>query len=323
MKKYIILLLFVFSCVGKNTDSNADTTDFSTETYSTKTYTSRKKNEYGGVAKIGKPYEVLNQKYTPKYQDEYEEVGIASWYGPNFHGKKTANGEMYNQNALTAAHRTLSIPCMVEVANLENGKSMVLRVNDRGPFVNNRIIDLSKNAAKKLGILEKGTGKVKVTLLKEETHRMLEASYGDPFILEKMAGVYEEYADDNGEVLEMENIKIASLDPIYLPVSSKSSNKKSVKVARRRDSYRANSDIINDKQIKFFVQVGMFGVKQNAQGLVKRLSYIGRARIDKVLERGRRTTYRVRFGTFTKKEAKNIVKKLKKRGYSGFIIRRI
>lgn len=96
----------------------------------------------------------------------YSKTGIASWYGPGFHGKKTANGERYNQNALTAAHKTLPIGSVVRVKNLSNGKSVVVRINDRGPFAHGRIIDLSKKAALKLDMHGSGTAKVRVTLIR-------------------------------------------------------------------------------------------------------------------------------------------------------------
>jgi rare lipoprotein A len=95
----------------------------------------------------------------------YRERGIASWYGTKFHGRKTANGERYDMYAMTAAHKELPIPTYVRVTNLRNGRSAVVRVNDRGPFHNNRIIDLSYAAATKLGIIGKGTGLVEVVAL--------------------------------------------------------------------------------------------------------------------------------------------------------------
>src|SRR5215469_1749838 len=100
-----------------------------------------------GVYKIGQPYQVDNVWYYPREQPDYDETGIASWYGPTFYGRHTANGEMYDGNALTAAHQTLPMPVNVRVTNLENGKSLVVRVNDRGPYSRGRIIDLSKRAA--------------------------------------------------------------------------------------------------------------------------------------------------------------------------------
>ncbi|HEX9446391.1 MAG TPA: septal ring lytic transglycosylase RlpA family protein, partial [Dongiaceae bacterium] len=101
--------------------------------------------------KIGKPYQVDGVWYYPKTDMDYDETGIASWYGPGFHGQYTANGEVYDQNGLTAAHKTLPLPSMVRVTNLDNGRSIVVRVNDRGPFVNGRIVDLTRRDAQLLG----------------------------------------------------------------------------------------------------------------------------------------------------------------------------
>ncbi len=114
------------------------------------------------------PYTVRGDKYYPLQTGEgYDETGMASWYGPGFHGKKTANGERYNQNALTAAHKLLPLGTVVKVTNLENDKSVVLRVNDRGPFKYDRIIDVSRRAAHKLDMHEQGTAKVRVEALSE------------------------------------------------------------------------------------------------------------------------------------------------------------
>ena len=90
-------------------------------------------------------------KYTPKEEKNYYEEGVASWYGPNFHGKLTANGEIFNQYDITAAHKTLPLPSIVRVTNLENSREIIVRINDRGPFVGNRIIDLSLKSAQLLG----------------------------------------------------------------------------------------------------------------------------------------------------------------------------
>jgi len=117
------------------------------------------------VYKVGNPYQIDNVWYYPHEQPDYDETGIASWYGPTFYGKYTANGEVYDGNALTAAHRTLPMPVNVRVTNLENGKSIVVRVNDRGPYARGRIIDLSRHAAELLDVVQTGTARVRVTYL--------------------------------------------------------------------------------------------------------------------------------------------------------------
>jgi rare lipoprotein A len=112
-----------------------------------------------------RPYQIRGRWYRPQEDLDYEEIGLASWYGDRFHGRPTATGETFDMNALTAAHKTLPLPGLVEVTNLENGRTVVLRVNDRGPFVDGRIIDLSRGAARELGLLERGVGRVRVRYL--------------------------------------------------------------------------------------------------------------------------------------------------------------
>lgn len=136
-----------------------------------------KNKKYKGIYKVGKPYSVLGQTYYPREQPNYKEVGMASWYGSDFHNRKTANGETYNMNDYTAAHRTLPLPSMVKITNLENGKSVKVRVNDRGPFAKGRIIDVSKKVAQKLDFHNQGTTKVMVEFLVEDTEAMLK-EYG-------------------------------------------------------------------------------------------------------------------------------------------------
>jgi rare lipoprotein A len=115
--------------------------------------------------KVGAPYEIGGRWYYPEQVSQYEVVGIASWYGEDYHGRLTSNGELYDMNALTAAHPTLPLPSLAQVTNLENGRSMVLRVNDRGPFVDDRVIDLSRGAAQELGFEDQGLARVHVVYL--------------------------------------------------------------------------------------------------------------------------------------------------------------
>ncbi|MDH5723051.1 MAG: septal ring lytic transglycosylase RlpA family protein [Alphaproteobacteria bacterium] len=122
-----------------------------------------------GYYKVGSPYVINGKRYYPSVDYGYNKTGIASWYGPNFHGKSTANGEIFDQNELTAAHKTLPLPSIVRVTNLENGKSIVARVNDRGPYAHGRIIDMSKRSAELLGFKNQGTAKVRVQVLEPES----------------------------------------------------------------------------------------------------------------------------------------------------------
>lgn len=120
----------------------------------------------GGYRKTGKPYQIAGRTYVPlESAYGYDETGVGSWYGRDFHGKLTANGENYDMHALSAAHKTLPLPTLVRVTNLENNRSVVVRVNDRGPFVKERIIDLSYAAAHALGYDQQGTARVRVQAL--------------------------------------------------------------------------------------------------------------------------------------------------------------
>ena len=134
----------------------------------------------GGVYKVGQPYQVNGVWYTPAEDPNYAGTGIASWYGRPFHGQRTANGEIYDMNALTAAHKTLPMPSFVRVTNLENGRALILRVNDRGPFVNGRIIDVSHRAAQLLGFAEKGTARTQVEIVDSPSENLIAARAANP-----------------------------------------------------------------------------------------------------------------------------------------------
>jgi rare lipoprotein A len=116
----------------------------------------------GGRVVVGEAYSVAGKLYTPRENPRYSKTGLASWYGEAFHGRLTANGEIYDVNGLTAAHPTLPLPSYARVTNLQNGRSMIVRVNDRGPFAKDRIIDLSSRVADMLDVKNEGTARVKV-----------------------------------------------------------------------------------------------------------------------------------------------------------------
>jgi len=133
---------------------------------------------------------------------KYQAIGIASWYGPGFHGKRTASGEYFRQSALTAAHRTLPFGTSVKVTNLANNKSIVVRINDRGPYYSNRLIDLSYAAAKKIGLLATGTAKVKVVSVNVETPQQIREkriAYRDSSSKKK---IYSYRHSNNGQKME-------------------------------------------------------------------------------------------------------------------------
>ncbi|WP_324287460.1 septal ring lytic transglycosylase RlpA family protein [Campylobacter sp. MG1] len=152
MKKVLFFLVFVFIFIACSSNSYNVVPNYGTPKSSTPA--------------TMRPYVINGKTYYPSAVNVGDsETGIASWYGPGFHGKKTSNGEVFDTNALTAAHKTLPMNTIVKVDNLENGKSIVVRINDRGPFVPGRIIDLSNRAAYAIDMTKKGTAKVKISVL--------------------------------------------------------------------------------------------------------------------------------------------------------------
>ena len=143
---------------------------------------------------VGRPnytvasYQVNGVSYYPKVNYNYDETGTASWYGPGFDGKPTADGEIYDMNQMTAAHKTLPLPSVVEVSNLQNGRAVRLRVNDRGPFVEDRLIDVSRRAAQLLGFVNTGVAPVRVRILKEESIQVAQAAMRGEFGPAGLAG---------------------------------------------------------------------------------------------------------------------------------------
>ena len=242
----------------------------------------------GGMYKIGKPYKIKGTTYYPQENYRYSEVGIASWYGSDFHNKRTANGEKYDMNTLTAAHRTLPLPSIVKVTNLENGRSLVLRVNDRGPYAKNRIIDISKRGAQLLGYQMQGTAKVRVEVLEKESKALKAALLGE----------------------KVEDIKVASNDVSY-PQSSLAGEKKLV-------IYNPSiSDKVTDSHgadNRYFVQAGSFSQKNSAIGLKEKLSRFGSSNVAQAEVNGQ-NFYRVRVGPFNfKEEAEVTLAKIKNYG---------
>ena len=241
----------------------------------------------GGKIKIGKPYQVAGVWYYPANNPNYDETGIASWYGSEFHGRVTANGEDYDMNALTAAHRTLPMPSYVEVTNLENGRSLILRVNDRGPFVQGRIIDVSRRAAKLLGFEKAGVAKVRVRAVRSGRYTSLQK--GPKLAAVPQAEVVSSDLPAPGGVKSVED-------------KNSDSSAARVRVADapvRRDAGSVVADgrvtIRDAKPGVLFIQAGAFANFQNANRSKALLSLVGNANITRV-ELGGTELYRVRVG---------------------------
>ncbi len=242
--------------------------------------------------KVGKPYQVGGVWYYPREDFDYDETGIASWYGPNFHAKMTANGETFDQNAVTAAHKTLPMPSVVRVTNLENGRSLVVRVNDRGPFVNGRIIDLSRRSAQLLGFEGAGTAKVRVQILADES-RVLAGKV-------KPAANEPQVAAAPRESVTAETLPPPGSQEQAKPVqvaARSTAAPRAVAAAEKVESELAAQTVetMPVRATGIFVQAGSFSRHDNALRLQARLSGVGYPQIQSASVKGQ-TVYRVRFG---------------------------
>jgi rare lipoprotein A len=272
----------------------------------------------GGTYKVGTPYQIGGVWYYPKEDPFYAETGIASWYGEDFHGKLTANGERYNMDALTAAHRTLPLPTIVRVTNLENGKSLRLRVNDRGPYARGRIIDVSRRAADLLGFQRNGTARVRV----EYEGR---GKVADPT---QSADLDPNHAPAT-PVRAAPLSSVASTDlapPPGAQASTPASATSSLPVPPAAASTASPVDnepdgVVSTQQVpamtRLWVQVGSFTSRQNADRLVSSLARIGVAQSSRIMLNGK-PMFRVRFGPFNAvEEADSMLDKVISAGQNG------
>ena len=247
------------------------------------------------IYKVGNPYKINGKWYYPAIDYDYDEIGMASWYGPGFHGKKTANGEIFNQNIISAAHRTLPLPSIVKVTNLDNGKILgFVRVNDRGPFARNRIIDLSKEAAKQLGFVNKGVAKVRVEILEDESRK-----FANDLVK----------ANKNAKAAVVQEIKKKDLS-----VNSNKSLKSNKKIVKGNVDIELDENFVL-KNNDIAIQVGAFSDHRNAKSLIEKLSefkaYIKREFIEN------KYIYRVRIGPLGDlSEANQLKDKLFDLGYT-------
>ena len=241
--------------------------------------------KYSGL-KIGKPYQINGRWYTPKYEKDYDEIGTASWYGPGFHGGYTASGERYDQDGLTAAHKTLPFPAIIRVTNLDNGKSAIIKVNDRGPFVGDRLIDLSKGSAKELGIYGRGLAKVRVQFLDDKTREYVE-SHG---------GTYQ-FAAPKKASESKEKIEITEEKPVQ-DIFAVADNQDDISVFESpTKTTLSNSNNVGFNKVALFLQTGVFGLRENANKLLEKLNDIGETRIIE-LNKNDKTMYRVVMGPY-------------------------
>ena len=231
----------------------------------------RQEPQVTGPYKVGKPYQVGGVWYYPQADYSYDETGIASWYGPGFHTKATANGETYDENDLTAAHKTLPMPSLVRVTNLENGRSIVVRINDRGPFVNNRIIDMSRRGAQLLGFEQNGTAKVRVQVMKDESMMIAakaSSQGGDVFSPAPQAAPA---GSVTAQALPPAGGAAAATAPVQATQAPKASAIGNVQVPKPTGQV----SVVPVKPSNIFIQAGSFLRQQNAQQLQMKLTNLG------------------------------------------------
>ena len=239
--------------------------------------------------KIGKPYQVGGVWYYPAEDFDYAETGIASWYGNEFAGKPTANGEIFDPNELSAAHRTLPLPSIVRVTNLENGRAIALRINDRGPYAHGRIIDLSRRAAQLLGFHVKGTAKVRVEIMEEES-RALAAAGG-----RTAPGEGKPQAAPAATVVAEALPGSVPAPAGTAPVLPKPAPVSAVALAGTTPEPDGRVWQVPVRPTQIYVQAGAFASYENARQLSTRLSAIRRAEVTPALV-GNQKFYRVRLG---------------------------
>jgi len=231
--------------------------------------------------KVGTPYQIAGTWYYPREDYDYRETGIASWYGPGFHGGVTANGETYNPQDLTAAHRTLPMPSIVQVTNLVNGRSIKVRINDRGPFARSRIIDLSQRAAQLLGFEQQGTAKVLVEIVESESRQLAAAALAD------------EAANTAPRAVPMVAVTAEPLPGSPAPgeAGASGSSKTALAMLGQSDAVPTAVGSVSRNLVEIrptgandiYVQAGAFTNFNNANRLRARLSPLGNVRIASVM----------------------------------------
>lgn len=277
-----------------------------------------------GVYKLGRPYEINGRVYVPKFEPDYAAVGIASWYGDYFHGRATANGETFDKDQISAAHPTLPLPSLVRVTNLDNNRELVLRVNDRGPFVGDRLIDLSQAAARELGYEQQGLARVKVEFiqlaeargtkpvsgsfagLRPSDAKMPEPKASDVRVADgrsgdTRAGAAKPYGGFTGE-----RIEVAKLEPTALTPGARTAQTLS-------DAVPGPTCPIGPQ----WVQVGAFREQARVRTALNDLEDVHNVKIDPVTVNGQ-PAMRVRLGPMVNRAtAANVLGEVRRLGYTG------
>ena len=265
-----------------------------------------KKGQQSSNYKIGNPYQINGVWYRPAEDWNYDKTGIASWYGPNFDGKPTANGETFDQWQASAAHKTLPLPSIVRVTNLENGRSLVVRINDRGPYARGRIIDMSRRAAQMLGFEDKGTARVRVAILAKESRALAERlKAGKVVRADDLPAINSANLSKEPVASEpLPEIKIASAstEPVSLPATNPTS----------RVGELAKVPV---SPTSMYIQAGAFSDLTNAERVLANLKKLGNVGISPV-QSGGRELFRVRLGPISGvEEADTLLEMVSEIGY--------
>mgnify|MGYP002622079608 CR=1 FL=1 len=269
-----------------------------------------------GTFKVGTPYKIQGKKYYPQESYDLVETGIASWYGPQFHGKQTANGEIFDMDELTAAHKTLQMPSLVRVTNLENGKSLIVRVNDRGPYKRGRLIDLSRKSAELLGFKNQGTAKVKLEVLKQESLQVAEVAkrgestkgfevalnQGKPMPAPVAETVFEPYQIASNAPVSAPAAQGVPVQPVTRQIIASplapGSDMQQIIPGHTRNGAFYPDPVITERAVtpsNIYVQAGSFSVYENAVKLSQNLQRFAQTEVQPALVNGKQF-YHVRLG---------------------------
>jgi len=262
--------------------------------------------------KVGDPYSVGGVWYYPTRDLAYDETGIGSWYGDEFAGKLTANGEIFDPQKITAAHKTLPMPSVVRVTNLDNGKSLVVRVNDRGPFVPGRIIDLSRESARLLGFKDQGLAKVRVKLLAEQSLRLEDLAKQGKF--PQVEGMPESPMPEFNAV--------GASDVTFSATSNSGRSNYNAADGQSAIDLLSNAhvgEVINVPPIEtsIWVQVGAFHSETNAVNVLNRIETVSAGQVSRINLDGQ-VLHRVRLGPVNEvDEADRLLSALFDLGFKG------
>jgi rare lipoprotein A len=277
-----------------------------------------------GAYKVGKPYTIDGITYVPTEEFNHVETGMASWYGPGFHGKATANGERYDQHDRTAAHRTLQMPAIVRVTNLDNGLSTVVRVNDRGPFARNRVLDLSRAAANDIDMMRAGVARVRIEQLSAESQAVKEVALNGGGPSDQLAALERLAAGKRSGAAPVmtASAEAAAPPPVIVPAIAPAAPRAPAAPTAQATAgagsgapAAAAAPLVSAASGSFYVQTGAFASVANAERQRSLIASYGSSEVSQGSAAGREV-YRVRVGPYTTADAAGMVAdRLRRSGY--------